>query len=1342
MARRPIRRPPAADPAEGILDWLNLVEPDGAFLTLQLIKEVFPHGFQSPSSEQRLDLRTRVNELNDDPTALTTFRAWLLEEFLEWAEQIVDGQQIPQRLAILVAEQGTMLRPLLALLDTDDPNRVRLGVFVWPSGTALDRRPSKSPTLDGWSASPIQRAERWCREANVPLALVTDDETWVVVWAPRGAASATCRFRISDLADERILQAGLVSLLGARRFFAVSDQPEIGETLERLFERAADAEVEIAQGLGKQVRRSVELLVAAISREHVGSGQKLLGSVADHEVYEAAVSVLMRMLFLLYAEERRLLPSEDRLWAESYSILTLREQLRQTAHRDGEDALERRSAGWYRLLATFRAVHGGVGHDRLRLPAYGGALFDPERFPFLEGRHESGDGMPVSIDDRTILAVLDALLTVEVGKGNRKTAQRLSYKALDVEQIGHCYEGLLDHGCAPVDELSVGLVGPEADEPELTINNLGQRLAEGRDALCEWLSSKQLCKKTPGRLRRMMDQEPDGTDIARLRSACGHDDAVVERVRPFWGLLRSDLRGLPVVFMPGAKYITQTSTRRNTGSQYTTKALADELVRYTLEPLAYTPGPADGAEPEEWKIRPPTELLSLRVCDPAVGSGAILTAACRYLADRLIEAANEHGPGDGVFAPRLSELLDADPGDQITLARREIVDHCLYGVDKNPVAVEMAKLSLWLTTMARERPFTFLDHAIQLGDSLLGITDLGQLRWLHLEPEKRRGEVGFETLTIEESIHEAVELAERLQRMSVLTVRDASAKQRLNTELQNKLTNLEIIADTLVGAALSTSAKGSRTNLETRLSGEAERIRVASSTHHTDWERKAAMEALAGRALSWLRTDLPDDPPMPWDRRTMHWPLRFPEVFLSGGRSGFDAIVANPPFLGGKIISRATGRSYREFLVHHIASGVTGNADLCAYFILRMCRLSGTLGTLATNSISQADSREVGLDQLLGSGWLLHRAVKSVPWPGAAGVEVAKLWLTCPPWSGSIVLDGRPVKGISSLLDVKRRIEGTPSKLMRSSGQSFIGCALNTKGFILNDTEAAALLASAPSDAAVIKPYLTGSDLNKYPDHRSSRWVIDFANWPEDKARRFPRSWRLVEERVKPIVLEKRGYKGWSDRWWQFWNPRLKLRLALSRLDRVIVVARVSVYATPVFVSSHQVPSEELVVFALDDYGHFGVLSSAVHWWWAHTWCSTIRSSGLRYSPTDAVETFPLPPAGHRWEAIDRTAEELHTHRSELMLETQLGLTKTYNRFHDAAERHPDIIRLRELQTAVDHAVFGAYGWSDIDLDHNHWETPRRRSLHSQPGGEERVNRPTARVESPAARRGGRGRDA
>ena len=126
----------------------------------------------------------------------------------------------------------------------------------------------------------------------------------------------------------------------------------------------------------------------------------------------------------------------------------------------------------------------------------------------------------------------------------------------------------------------------------------------------------------------------------------------------------------------------------------------------------------------------------------------------------------------------------------MVLARREIVDHCLYGVDKNPVAAEMAKLSLWLTTMARERPFTFLDHAIQVGDSLLGITDLEQLRWLHLDPAERKGKAGFTTVALDLRLKEATDLARRLQDLSVVTVRDATEKQRLHDELRAKLADL------------------------------------------------------------------------------------------------------------------------------------------------------------------------------------------------------------------------------------------------------------------------------------------------------------------------------------------------------------------------------------------------------------------------------------------------------------------------------------------------------------------------------------------------------------------------
>lgn len=1321
----PPTRGPVANPKAAIQDWLILVDPDGAFLTTTELAAVFPHGFEPMAADQRTELRARVADLGTDAADRSDLRTWLLDTALDWDDQLVDGQAIPATASVRAPEHGIQLRPELVLLDVENPTKVRLGVFVWPLGTRLDRRTDITVAGDTWAASPIQRAETWCRESNIPLALVTDDDQWILVWAPRGAPAASCRWRFGDLADERILQSGLVALLGARRFFAVADD----ETLEALFERAANAEAEVTKGLGSSVRRSVELLVAAISRDDVASGGKVLDGVASTEVYESAVTVLMRLVFLLFAEERRLLPAEDPLWAESYSVLTLRDDLRTASVRDGEDALERRSTAWHRLLATFRAVHGGVNHDRLTLPAYGGSLFDPDRFAFLEGRRApdqlvvndidlgpapdaaTGPERPVAIDDRTVLAILDALLTVEVKSGRTKVAQRVSYKALDVEQIGHCYEGLLDHGCAPVDELAVGLVGPEGNEPEFTITELEAHLATGPDSLCEWLSDKTRCNKKATALEKLLEEEPSGVELARLRVACGHDDVTVARVLPFWGLIRPDLRGLPVVLLPGSQFVTQTSTRRNMGAQYTTKALAEEVVQYALEPLVYEPGPQNEADATKWRLRTPAEIIGLRVCDPAVGSGAILTAAGRYLADRLVESVVEHGPGVGPFAGRLAELGEAPAEEQTVLARREVVDHCLYGVDKNPVAAEMAKLSLWLTTMARERPFTFLDHAIQVGDSLLGITDMEQLRWLHLDPAERKGKAGFTTLALDLRLKEAADLARRLQELSVVTVRDALEKQRLHNELRSRLADLSIVADAVVGAALSTAGPGGA-SMEQRLDSQLDRIRSALDDDRPSIERTAALDTLHGASTGWLRADLPDEVPAPWDRRCLHWPLAFPEVFLEAGRTGFDAVVANPPFVHGSKVSAYFGDRYREHLVVQIADRTRGSADLVVYFLLRLFQVTDLVGTLATNSVSQGDNREVGLDRLSTLGRQVFRAVKTEPWPSSAGLDIAKVWIATEPWNGLIWSKGphgwRSVPKLGPTLEAVRRVEGTAQKLAENRAHAFNGVKVYGDGFLLDEEEAQALLSQDPRLREVIWPCLRGKeDLNRDPRQRASLWAINFFDWSEDRAREFPLCFRIVEERVKPDrALNRR--KARRERWWRYGEHAPGLYAAIAGLDRVLAITLTSGTVAPAFVPPRQVFTHSCGVFAYSDSAHFGLLSSAAHFWWAVGWTSTMRTD-LRYTPSDVFETFPQPgrQSGSTWDQLEAAGHSLDAFRADLMVRTNLGLTKTYNRVHNPDEHAPDVVRLRELHVELDYAVRDAYGWSDLELDHHHWETPQ-----------------------------------
>jgi hypothetical protein len=1150
--------------------------------------------------------------------------------------------------------------------------------------------------------------------------LVTNDDQWVLVWAPRGAPAASCRWRIGDLADERILQAGFMSLLSARRFFAVEEN----ETLEALFRRAADAEVEITKGLGLSVRRSVELLVAAISRDDVATGGRALGGIAATEVYEASVSVLMRLVFLLFAEERRLLPAEDPLWSESYSVLTLREDLRSAAMRDGEDALERRSTAWHRLLATFRAVHGGVNHDRLTLPAYGGSLFDPDRFPFLEGRRSLDHmwvggqalgpaedivealGRPIAIDDRTVLAILDALLTIEVKAGRTTVAQRVSYKALDVEQIGHCYEGLLDHGAAPIDVLSLGLVGPEGREPEISIIDLETRLAAGTEALSEWLSDKDRCGKAPSTLAGLLAKKPEGTELARLRVACGHDDGTTARVSPFWGLIRTDLRGLPVVLLPGSQYVTQMSTRRNMGAQYTTKALAEEVVQYALEPLVYDPGPQNEPDAEQWKLRDPHEILNLRVCDPAVGSGAILTAAGRYLADRLIESVAQFGPGEGPFAERLADLVAASTDDQLVIARREIVDHCLYGVDKNPVAAEMAKLSLWLTTMARERPFTFLDHAIQVGDSLLGITSLEQLLWLNLNPAQRKGVRGFAALAIEERIQEATKLARRLQALSVITVRDAIEKQRFHGELMDKLAALSVVADTVVGAALSTAGKPGVT-MEDRLAPQLLRVHAALDESNSDFESSAALGALRSTATGWLRTDLPDDVPMPWERQCLHWPLAFPEVFF-GKIGAFDAVVGNPPFLNGTAISTVFGSGFFNHICDHVVGERTGRADLVTFFFRRASVITHQFGLLATNSISQGDSREVGLNRLVDEGWVIHRAVRSTPWPSEATLEIAKVWMSVGEWTGLRVLDGEPVPAIATLLTPQHRSAGEPYRLAGLQACCFEGCYPLGAGFNVSPESAGEIVARSPREDEVLAPYLNGDDLNSSPAQRASKWAVNFGERTEREARSYPESWRIVASQVWPLRNEiaASSYPGLRERWWQYWRPRGELYRALASSERVLVIAQTSKTVMPAFVEMPTWFDKALRVFTYEDDAHFGLLTSSLHWSWAATYGSTMRTD-LRYTPSDVFETFaqPMPQSGSTWERVADAGRALNEFRAGLMVRTKLGLTKTYNRIHNPKDSDHDIVRLRELHVKLDCAVRDAYGWTDLELDHHHWET-------------------------------------
>jgi hypothetical protein len=429
---------------------------------------------------------------------------------------------------------------------------------------------------------------------HVCLGLLTNGEQWMLLNAPSGETSGFISWYAELWLEEALTLRAWRSLLGVRRFFGVPED----ETLEAMLLRSKDAQHEITDQLGYQVRHAVEVLVQAIDLADRDAGHNLLASVSERVLYEAAVTLMMRLVFLFAAEERGLFPLDDEFYQRHYAASPLRAQLREAADILGEEVIERRADAWCRLLAIFRAIYGGIDHDRLRLPAYGGGLFDPDRFPFLEGRAANTSWIttparPLPINNRTVLHVLEALQLLQVKTpGGERQARRLSFRALDIEQIGDVYEGLLDHTALRATEPVLGLSGTKDSEPEIALSTLEALHARGEAALLDSL------KQATGRssvnpLRNALAVQADLAWAAKLLAAVGNDEALNRRILPFAGLIRADEFGHPVVILPGSVYVTAGQERRATGTHYTPRSLTEPIVQHTLEPLVYI-GPAVG----------------------------------------------------------------------------------------------------------------------------------------------------------------------------------------------------------------------------------------------------------------------------------------------------------------------------------------------------------------------------------------------------------------------------------------------------------------------------------------------------------------------------------------------------------------------------------------------------------------------------------------------------------------------------------------------------------------------------------------------------------------------------
>ena len=815
-----------------------------------------------------------------------------------------------------------------------------------------------------------------------------------------------------------------------------------------------------------------------------------------------------------------------------------------------------------------------------------------------------------------------------------------------------------------------------------------------------------------GKRAKWLQDRTDRKLTDRVRRAVRDADSVEAALAALDSVI--DKQATPDIVPAGSMVLQPSEERRRSGSHYTPRELTEPIVRHTLEPILARL--ADGGHGPT-----PDQILDLKVCDPAMGSGAFLVEACRQLGDALVASWHAHGVAPAVPADE----------DEVVFARRLVAQRCLYGVDRNPAAVDLAKLSLWLVTLAREHPLTFLDHALRHGDSLVGLTreQIEAFHWLGGPP----AQTGME----------GEEVRNHLRRVSDLRGRIRGAGEDIPDwelhglwdEARHEAGQVALLGD----LALSAFFEG-----KTNKAREEHRDVLAGAVLLGETEQyRLGLEGLRGA-----------DPPL----APFHWQIEFPEVF-DRANPGYDAIVGNPPFAGKNTVRAANIDGYPEWL-KEMHAGSHGNADLVAHFFRRafnLVRDGGTFGLIATNTIAQGDTRNTGLRRICEHGGEIYRAARRYKWPGQAAVVVSVLHVHRGRWDGERLLDGKRVPTITAFL-FHRGGHRDPARLKANAKRSFVGSYVLGMGFTFDDTdqkgvatplaEMRRLIKEEPRNQEVIFPYIGGEEVNTSPTHAHHRYVINFHDWPlrrqdigesweeasadqraelrrlavvpldypEPVAGDWPDLLSIVEDRVKAERLAKSDEVA-RQRWWQFLRSRPELQRAAAKVDRVLAISRVGQQVAFTSVPSEMVFADSMILFPVDAPAAFCTLQARPHEIWARFFSSSMKDD-LRYTPSDCFETFPLPCAWQKHPTLEAIGKDYYSFRAALMVKNDEGLTKTYNRFHDPNEQDGEIAELRNLHAAMDRAVLDAYGWQDIPaacdflldypIDEEEWGTRKK----------------------------------
>ncbi len=858
-------------------DWLSLVNLSGLLVSEPVLNDGFPDGPPVLESWQARRFRTEYERwlATQDRGRWTNF---ILTTILSYDyDRLRAGMSLPPDVQIELTDTMQKLSPDRVLMGTDGDK----ALLVYFADGDLDR---PEQITGRWKASPFTKLDRLLRETRVPLGLLTNGDDWRLVYAAPGLTTSSITWNAATWLDETLTLRAFYMLLG--------DPAQLQQMASESQQRQAD----VTNQLGNQVLRALAILIHELDAFDAASEDTLLADMSPEDEYKMALFVMMRLVFILFAEENSLLPHGDVFYDRGYGLTYLWNRL-EHEHREDPERFSEKLDAWPSLLATFNLIYEGSPHPDFVMPAYGGSLFDPVQFPALMSPH-------LRISNQSVWGMLRHLTTAE----SRDGRQRVSYRTLNVEQLGYVYEGLLGYTVKVAKEW---MIDPEGGLEPLPFSRYQDALAAGE--LYEYLRS--ITNVHWSQVREWASEIEE-------RAASGSEDElwIWEPVVEMW-------------IAPERRYLApEMGTRKRGGIFYTPPQLTSFLVEQALEPQCY----ADAT------IRPARDLLALTICDPAMGSGAFLVQAVRYLADRLLEAwdaATADANGAKLVMPYAERPgharedygpIPTDRAEALIWARRLVAERCIHGVDLNALAVELAKLSIWLVTLSKDKPFTFLDHRLRHGNSLIGASFLQETE-LEVKQGRATGRRAVRQIAF---IPDAALAAHK----NATAAEKAAARDRVRSNQQALFAitggQMGIFADLSIEAALAALAERQRDLAAPTLRPADYRSKehlLAQVLHQGDYPCLKEIADLWCAVWFWPR-DLDRHGPPPTTQEYhdavytilglpaiittsdprldriraaardvaarehfFHWELEFPAIFTRPN-PGFDATCGNPPW--------------------------------------------------------------------------------------------------------------------------------------------------------------------------------------------------------------------------------------------------------------------------------------------------------------------------------------------------------------------------------------------------------------------------------------------------------------